>query len=293
MEPTKTRRRLPSTMGLEKLGNDLAGCSSCALSYRDALNHFDHRAEYERAQGGERMITRRGGGRTPSWTRLAGLCGLGWFVLFAIGGIILQGEPPAYDEPIAEAREFFADHGQRYLVGDYLADIAFVFLFLPFIVGLRSHLGAAEKGGQIGSRLVFAGGLATVVVGAASTAFLDAVALAEGGSTLDDSTIRALLYADAVAIAGIGMPAALTSIAAAVVIRRTRALPLWLAPVGAAAGALLLIGVAFPIERDADGVLWTIRFVGFISFVVFVVLTSICLIRSDQAESSLAPLPTA
>jgi hypothetical protein len=229
-------------------------------------------------------------GRTRSWTRLAGICGLGWFLLFAVGGIILQGEPPAYDEPIAEARQFFADHGSRYLVGDYLSDIAFVFLFLPFVAGLRSHLGAAEKGGRIGSQLVFAGGLATVVVGAASTAFLDAVALAEGGSSLDDSTIRALLYADAVAIAGIGMPAALTAIAAALVILQTRALPWWLAPVGAGAGALLVVGAAFPIEGNADGVLWTIRFIGFVSFAVFVVLTSFSLITSQQTEPSPEPL---
>jgi hypothetical protein len=222
--------------------------------------------------------------RTPSWIRLAGLCGLAWFLLFAVGGIILQGEPPAYDEPIAEARQFFADHGTRYLVGDYLADIAFVFLFLPFIAGLRSHLGVAEKGGQLGSRLVFAGGLATVVVGAASTAFLDAVALAEGGPTLSDSTIRALLYADAVAIAGIGMPAALTAVAASVVILRTRVLPRLLAPLGAGAGALLVAGAAFPIEGDADGVLWTIRFIGFISFALFVVLTALSLVASEQAE---------
>jgi hypothetical protein len=227
-----------------------------------------------------------------SWTRLAGVCGLGWFVLFAVGGIILQGEPPAYDQPIAEVRQFFADHGQRYLVGDYLSDLAFVFLFLPYVVGLRSRLGAAENGGQIGSRLVFGGGLATVVVGAASTAFLDAVALADGGSALNDSTIRALLYADAVAIAGIGMPAALLATAAAVVILRTRALPWWLAPVGAGAGGLLVVGSAFPVEGNANGVLWTIRFIGFISFALFVVLTSLNLIVSERAEPSPVPHPS-
>jgi hypothetical protein len=228
----------------------------------------------------------------PSWTRLAGVCGLGWFVLFAVGGIILQGEPPAYDQPIAEVRQFFDDHGQRYLAGDYLAELAFVFLFLPYIVGLRSHLGAAEKGGQIGSRLVFGGGVATVVVGAASTAFLDSVALAEGSSALNDSTIHALLYADAVAIAGIDMPAALTALAAAVVILRTRALPWWLAPIGAGAGGLLVVGSAFPLEGNADGVFWTIRFIGFISFALFVVLTSFNLIASEQAEPSRTPRPS-
>src|SRR4029450_4734438 len=97
-------------------------------------------------------------------------------------------------------------------------------------------------------------------------------ALAKGGAILNDSIIRALLYADAVAIAGIGMPAALTTIAAAVVIRRTRAPPWRLAPGGPVAGALLVAGAAFPVEGNAAGVLWTIRFIGFISFAVFVVL---------------------
>lgn len=173
-----------------------------------------------------------------------------------------------------------------------MADLAFVFLFLPFVVGLRSHLGAAENRGQLGSRLVFGGGLAIVLVGAGSTAFLDAVALAKGGPALSHSTIRALLYADAVAIAGIGMPAALTAFAAASVILRTRALPWWLAPVGAGAGGLLVVGSAFPLEGSANGVLWTFRFIGFISFAFFVVLTSFSLIASEQPEPSPAPHPS-
>jgi hypothetical protein len=44
--------------------------------------------------------------------RWAGLAGLAWFAAFIVGGVVLQGEPPAYDEPIGEVRDFFADHGQ-------------------------------------------------------------------------------------------------------------------------------------------------------------------------------------
>jgi hypothetical protein len=84
--------------------------------------------------------------------RWAGFAGVAWFVAFIVGGVVLQGEPPAYNEPIAEVRDFFADDGQRYLVGDYIVNIAFVLLLLPLIVGLRGWLGAAEDGAQIGSR---------------------------------------------------------------------------------------------------------------------------------------------
>jgi hypothetical protein len=154
-------------------------------------------------------------------------------VLFALGGIALQGQPPAYDAPIGETRDFFAAHGDRYLWGDYIAGLAFILCLLPFVVGLRSVLGAAEAAPQIASRLVLVGGIATVIVGDAATAFLDALALAGAPAELPDSTIRLLLQLDAVAIAAIGLPMALTAISAAAVIWQTSVLPRWLAPVAA------------------------------------------------------------
>jgi hypothetical protein len=209
--------------------------------------------------------------------RWAAFAGLTWFGAFIVGAVVLQGEPPAYDKPIPEVRDFFARDGQRYLVGDYIVNIAFVFFFLPLVVGLRSRLGAAEDGAQIGSRLVLVGGLLTVAVGGVATSFLDAVALGSGGSQLEDPTIRALLYANAVAIAALGMPAALLTVSAAVVIWRTGALWRWLAPLGVIAGILLVVGASFPIAQDATGPLFTIRFVGFIAFALFVVATSLSL----------------
>ena len=74
--------------------------------------------------------------RSPvHWWRLAGLCGLGWFALFAVGAIIIQDEPSAYNAPLAEVRQFFTDNSTRFLIGDYLAVLAFLLLFLPFAVG--------------------------------------------------------------------------------------------------------------------------------------------------------------
>jgi hypothetical protein len=229
---------------------------------------------------------------TDKWWRVTGAFGLGWFVLFVVGAIVLQGEPPPFDQPVAEAREFFAARGGRYLVGDYLAGLAFIFGFLPFVVGLRSLLGRAEGGLQIGSRLLLVAVVATVVVGDAATVFTDAMALAGGGAELDDSTIHALLVANAVAIAAIGLPMALLAFAAAAVVWMTGALPRWLAVVGAIAGVLHVAGAAFPIEGEPDGVLFTLRFLGLIAFALFVLLTSISMLTMREPRlRDLAPIP--
>jgi hypothetical protein len=223
---------------------------------------------------------------------VTGAFGLGWFVLFVVAAIVLQGEPPPFDQPVAEAREFFAARGGRYLVGDYLAGLAFIFGFLPFVVGLRSLLGRAEGGLQIGSRLLLVAGVATVVVGDAATVFTDAMALAGGGAELDDSTIHALLVANAVAIAAIGLPMALLAFAAAAVVWMTGALPRWLAVIGSIVGVLHVAGAAFPIEGEPDGVLFTLRFLGLIAFALFVLLTSISMLTMREPRlRDLAPIP--
>jgi hypothetical protein len=219
---------------------------------------------------------------SPTWRRATGLFGLAWFVLFAAGGIALQGEPLPYDTPIGEARDFFADHGTSYLWGDYIAGLAFVLCLLPFVVGLRAVLGAAEGEPQIASRLVLAGGIATVAIGDAATAFLDAFALGGAPADLPDSSVRLFLELDAVAIAAIGFPMALTALSAAWVISRTSILPGWLVPVGALSGLLHIVGATFVAADQAEGPLYGMRFAGMIAFGVFVVGASVSLIRGTQ-----------
>jgi len=229
---------------------------------------------------------------TDKWWRISGAFGLEWFVLFAVGAIILQGEPPPFNQPAAEAREFFAARGGRYLVGDYLAGLAFIFGLLPFVVGLRSLLGRAEGGLQIGSRLLLVAGVTTIVIGDAATVFTDAMALAGGGGELNDATIHALLDANAVAIAAIGLPMALFAFAAAAVVWTTGALPRWLAVIGAIAGVLHVAGAAFLIQGEPDGVLFTLRFLGLIAFALFVLLTSISMLTMREPRlRDLAPMP--
>jgi hypothetical protein len=222
---------------------------------------------------------------TFNWQRITGVFGLAWVVLFAIGGIALQGQPPPYDAPIGEIRDFFAAHGDRYLWGDYIAGLAFVLCLLPFVVGLRSVLAAAEGAPQIASRLVLVGGVATVVIGDAATAFLDALALGGAPSELPDTTIRLVLELDAVAIAAIGLPMALTAIAAATVIWQTDVLPRWLAPVAMLSGILHIVGASFAAAGDADGPLLFIRFAGLIAFAVFVAASSVSLVSGTSMVS--------
>jgi hypothetical protein len=223
------------------------------------------------------------------WWRATGLFGIAWLVLFAIGGIVLQGEPPAYDQSVNVTRDFFTAHSDRYLLGDYIAGLAFILCFLPFIAGLSSVLGDAEGGPRIASRLVFAGGLATVVIGDGATAFLDAVALGDGATSLDDGTIRGLLHANDVAIAEIGLPMALTAFAAAAVIWTTRALWRWLAPLAGGGGARRGVGGVYLVTHDGNGPLFFSRFGGLICFALFVLLASINLIKGPSGHMSIDP----
>jgi hypothetical protein len=236
-------------------------------------------------------------GRAPlpgRWWRLAGVFGLGWFVLFAVGAIVLQGEPPAYDASLADVRQFFTDNSTRFLVGDYLAGLAFLLLFLPFVVGFRSLLGAAEGGPQIASRLMLVGGLATVLIGDTATVFQDTLALGAANPELQDTTLRAFLYANAAAIAAIGLPAALFTFAASVVIWTTAVLWRWLAVLGVLAGVLLAVGAAFPLAGDPTGPLWTIRFISFIALAVFVVSAAIGMLRrAEPVAATSMPLTSA
>src|SRR5260370_7521216 len=210
-------------------------------------------------------------GGASGWWRLGGGLGLAWFVLFFIGGVILHGTPLAYDEPIQQAREYFQNNAQAYLVGDYIVRLGFVFGFLPFVAALQSRLGATESEPRILSRLIFGAGLATFVVGDASKFFLNAVALAGGSPEISDSTLRTLLYLDSVSIATIGAPAALLVFAASWLIWTRRALWRWVARLGAGAGVLLVLGGAFPLGHRSVGILFRVRFAGFLALSFFFV----------------------
>ncbi|HEX7745960.1 MAG TPA: hypothetical protein VF462_11935 [Micromonosporaceae bacterium] len=211
-------------------------------------------------------------------TRITGLLGLAWLVLFAVGGPVLQGRPPSLDTSIAVLRATYDAHGTRYLTGDFIAACGFSLCLVPFAAFLPSAL--ADRPHAAWSRLVTASAVALTVTGGAATAFLDAVAMSHGSPALDDATVTALLYANAAGIALIGLPAALFATSAAALLWRASARAT--AVVGWFAATLLIAGAAFPLGT-ADGPLWTIRFAGFLALAAFVLATSVTLLRRPSA----------
>ena len=47
------------------------------------------------------------------WWRVGGAFGIAFAVLFIIGAIILQGEPPMRDDSVQEVRKYFQDDGTK------------------------------------------------------------------------------------------------------------------------------------------------------------------------------------
>jgi hypothetical protein len=205
--------------------------------------------------------------------RIVGLLGLGWLVLFVIGGPVLQGRPPGFDVSVAALREQFAHHATRYLAGDLVAGVGFCLLLVPFAAFLPDALGVGTRHGW--ARLASSSAVGVAVAGGTATSFLDAIAIAHGGARLDDAALSVLLFANSAGIAFLVLPAATFAVAAGALTwlagSRGRAVLGWLA------AALLVAGAAFPLG-DADGPLWTIRFTGFVVLAAFVAATSVTLL---------------
>ena len=105
------------------------------------------------------------GGFFDKWWRLGGVFGI-LFVIMFIVGISVQGEYPDFDAPSDEVRDWFADNGEQFIVGDYLLALAFMVLFPVFLVSLFGLLSAAEGGAAVWSRLALLGGVLYVVMAA-------------------------------------------------------------------------------------------------------------------------------
>jgi len=168
-------------------------------------------------------------------------------------------------------------------VRDYLFALGFVFLFLPFVVTLRGLLGWAEGGDNILARLAFTGGILMVAFTAARGLFCGALALgAAADPEVSDSSVRALMYLDAYASSGFRLTITLILFASSLVIWRTGVLWRWLALLGGAAGILGVIGAAWVLDGDQEGVLGILALISFIGFLLWVLLVSINMILKRE-----------
>jgi hypothetical protein len=214
------------------------------------------------------------------WWRIGGLLGVGFVILFLIGGIAFQGETPTYDDPIDEIRAYWEDDGNTYLLGDYLIGLAFLFGWIPLIVSLRALLGRAEGGPQLWSRVAFVGGVITLVFGA--IAGLADGALAFGAENIDDGSMQALMYVSLYGFTNLAFAAGLFMLAASLVIWQTGALWRWTGILGAIAGFLAVISPLGILDDSSDDIFDILGFFGFIGLALWLLAISVCMLLRQE-----------
>jgi hypothetical protein len=219
----------------------------------------------------------------PNWWRMGGADGIIWVILFIIGAFVLQGETPSRSDSIESIRAYFVDDGTKYLVGDFLIGVGFIIFYVPFVIAFRWFIGSAEGQPPIWSWMAFTGGLMATILGFVSGITWAALALGlEDNPQLDDATIRLMMDINAVSFAGVTLAIALFVGSAGFVIFRTGVLWRWLGAIGLLAALLLIIGSAWPIEQDDEGVLAIFFFAGLPLTLLFVIISSIGMIMRKE-----------
>ena len=221
-----------------------------------------------------------------NWWRVGGIAGILYLVLF-IAGISVQGEVPQFDKPVDEIRDWFADNGEQYLVGDYMVGLAFMLFFLPFLASLRGLLARVEGEPAVWSWVAFSGGLALLIIGATASVFWGTLAYGFGvAENADDETIRTLMYLDVAGFAMLPLGFVPFVLGASLVILRTGVLWRWLSLIGLIAAVFSIIAGASTLTSDPDGALGGIGFIGFLAFLLWILLVSINMILKQEAPAA-------
>ena len=221
-------------------------------------------------------------GLLNQWWRVGGAAGIAFIVLFVVGAIVLQGDSPMSTDSSSEIREYYVDNGQRYLTGDFIAGLGFVFGFIPFVAALRALLARAEGAPAIWSRAALIGAVLGTVFGGVAAVFSGALALG-AASTADDSTVQALVKLRDHGFSAVTLTFALFVIASALVIVRTGVLWRWLGWAGLVDGVALVVGSAWTIDGDPEGLLSFIGFIALIVLMLWVLAVSIAMLRLPGA----------
>jgi hypothetical protein len=218
-----------------------------------------------------------------NWRQLGGLCGIIFVVLFVIGGIV-SGDTPMINDSASEARQWYIDNGDQYLVGDFIIGIAVIVFYIPFIAAFRAFLGEGEAGMPGWSLVAFLGLLFFAIGGAAASGFSGALAMGADQIT-DDSTVRALQYADFYSFGGLPIVFVPFYVGTAMIILRSGILWTWAAWLALALAVVSLIGAAAPIDGDPEGVLSFLGVISFIGTGVFILIVSAGMLMRRSAVS--------
>ena len=122
-----------------------------------------------------------------------------------------------------------------------------------------------------------------VAIGFATSFAWGALALGAGvHPEVSDSTVRTLMYVDAYGFTTMILASSLLVLPASVVIYTSGVLWRWLAILGVATGVLVVIGAAWVIDGDQEGVLAIIAFIGFLGVPLWVLLVSVSMVMKSE-----------
>ncbi|HEY7043326.1 MAG TPA: hypothetical protein VH419_06630 [Nocardioidaceae bacterium] len=220
------------------------------------------------------------------WWRQGGLLGIA-FVFVWLVAVLVRGDPPAYDHPVGELRAYWHDHGDRYLVAQYVVVLAALTMLIPYMVAFTTLLGRAEGEPRIWSRISLIGGSLFVAVAlAAQSAW---AALAIDVDRLSDDAVVTLMQLDQGAYQAPPPLYGLFVAAASIVIVRTRAMSRWLGFMGLAIALGMLLYPLSLLFENPDNVFTLLYFFAYLAGQAWLLTGAIFMLRMREEEAVLRP----
>jgi hypothetical protein len=210
-----------------------------------------------------------------SWGRYAPLSGL-VFVVLVVASIIVGGfDSVSTDDSTRKVLDYWSDNDSQQIAGAILGALAMV-PFLWFLSVLRSTLRLAEGGTGRLAATAYAGGIVLVGFALVDGALQFAVADSVGDVPPGVTQTLSVLYNDFF----LGFPVGLGTLmlATALVLLRTRVLPMWLGWFALVLGIASFLGPA--------------GFVAFLVFLVWVAIVSVVLYQRIEPPATPPPAAT-
>lgn len=171
-------------------------------------------------------------------------------------------------------RSFYADHGDRYMVGDFFFALAFVFFFLPFVSCLTAYLAEAEGSPPVWSRLVLVAGAVLTAAGGAGSGLQGAIAY-HGAAGFEDGLVQALVAGSYYLFVMVFVfTTALIAFCASLLALRTGVLPAWLSWLGLAYVIAAFVSFFALLSVEPDSGLGILFLVVNVVFAVWVLIVS-------------------
>jgi hypothetical protein len=221
-------------------------------------------------------MTVRPPGTAATASRVGGAIGILW-VVTSVVTLLARGDTPWWDDPIDTVRSYWVDHGDRYLVSQYIGSLAAVTLLSAFLVVLSTTLERrSQTQGGLPRLVLLAGGLHIVFMLGADAAW---ATLGSAADRLDDESILLLMSLDRGAYQAAGLTLGLFVAATAAAIITGDCFPRWLGFAGLVPAAGLFLSPLSIVDDDPDGAFVFIGFLGSLLTMLFVVALSVVLVR--------------